>query len=1199
MYNKTIKSRLKMRKKRSVLIATILFMVLLINVTMFDKTIKSNSSSNYTNDNFNQDNKKLEISNGETILFQGTESPLNITDTGNLYDFNQEVSASNQVETNLTYYLDDIHDWKASKIQTNVRNIQDTREWVQKNYYYELDPPFRHYIAESNLDPPGFPDHNYDSDLDHDPTNPSNVHTTISNSSAEVIRIHFLRIEIETSWDLLFIYDSDNRLHYTFTGNETDFYTPWMKGDTFKITINSDSLFEWYGYDIDYYEYYNSSTNYFDYQSYWGFNNRSITGDFTGNFGLGEIGNNIGMYTTLIAVPERDPYDESMDAAYYEDDFSEIYQNITIPRGSVIDGYISFDYFAEEAMDSNENYIYCEINNKKVYSKGLRDIVAAGKNVWHHTGKIYMDLWINTSQIFDDIKINNEFNISVGIKSGGNITYSGFDDRFQQIFWFDNISLVLTTLCNSTQTNINLTINGDNLVDNNLWGISYQNFTGSWETNPIILTVKTVSPSLDFELDTIIYGYHEITSKIGQTTQEGVSYQILQNGSVYWEFTHNFYMPSQYSDFEFEISKPLNWRFISVLDPTYGSIAFEGGDTGDSFLRINKTNAIYPGWWKFKATSPNYLNIDNTKMFKQGIWGAETFFTGDFTRIKTQINYSNEIPPNLGSTVANLTIYDPNGEIWYQESQTPLTNGTVIFSEILFSALNTTGGQYNYTLFWSNGTALGGLKSNFIVIHNSYLTILKPDDARYDYTTGATVGDIIPVRIYLRDAENDLYISNAQISYNWTTGTEFFQEAALGIYETILDTSDLGGFGLYNIVINSSKIGFLNSNLTLMINLGENTNLQRLESDSKIVIHTNSTIRFLYYSEFDEDGISGAQVTVNISNPALYRIQDLSDGFYAIEFSTVFINNTGVYRLIFEFSAIGYEPQTHIYQFEIINPPVIPEGPPILLWVILFASIGIGSVFAGLSLRSYVLLPRRRKKEADLLARTQRFKDLKNIQAIVIIHKLSGIPFYSKSYSILERHKKELFSGFIQAITTIGEEFVEKESIETKSTKTEATYGVEKMIELDFKQFYCLIADIEDIRAVFVLREKSSERLKSQVSHLILALNLKLSKELENWDGSLDAFEILVPQIIYEYFELYYKDSFKLSEDINLIKMKKERKLTKMEMRIINVIQSMSKDNIVADINHLVELVHEENKDLIIEAIESLIKQKIIISVNN
>ena len=170
---------------------------------------------------------------------------------------------------------------------------------------------------------------------------------------------------------------------------------------------------------------------------------------------------------------------------------------------------------------------------------------------------------------------------------------------------------------------------------------------------------------------------------------------------------------------------------------------------------------------------------------------------------------------------------------------------------------------------------------------------------------------------------------------------------------------------------------------------------------------------------------------------------------------------------------------------------------------------------------------------------------------------------------------------------------------ESESTDKEEGFGIEKMIELDFKQFYCLIADIEDIRVVFILKERSSERLKSQVSHLILALNLKLSKELENWDGSLDEFEILVPKILYEYFELYYKDSFQLAGDVNLIRLKKEKNISKMEMRIINVIQSMSTDNTIANLNNIVELVHEENKNLIIDAIESLIKRKIIIPLNN
>ncbi len=1612
MHRNFTKKIIKNKYSKTGSIAFIFFLILLTNTNIFHNFNQSNLNYDKTDDSTRYD-KKLKSANGDDILFEGSELPLVINDTGNLYDFNQEIFVSNQVETNISYYLDDVHEWKASKIQTNIKNIYDTREWVQNNDFYELDTPFRNYTSFQNKDPSGFPPHNYSDNLDNDPINPSNIHSTINENGASAMRLHFLNIEIETDWDLLYIYDANNILQFTFTGKATDFYSPWIASDTLKITINSDGSIEWYGYNIDYFEFYNTSTNYFDYNNSWGYNNRSLTG----NFGPGEINNNTAMYVSLIGEPFRDG---KMGATYYENEFAEIYQNLNIPRGSVINAYIKFDYYAEYAMDSNENFIYCEINNKKIFSKGLGDIVDSGKNIWHSSGSINIDLWSNTSVIFNTIQENYNFNISVGIMSGASVSYSGFDDRFQQFFWFDNISLILTTICNSTQSDINITINGKNLLDNNYWGKSYRNFTGIWDSNPIILTVQTSSPFLNFELDTTIYGYHETTSRVGQTTQEGVHFQILENGSVYWEFTHNFYMPSQYSDFEFEINKPVNWKFISVLDPTLQARTFEGGNEGDTFLKINKTEANFPGWWTFKAISPNYLNISNTKTSKNGQWGIRNFYTGDSIRIKSQINFSEEIPPNIDSTFVDLKIYYPNGTLWYQESIAPYSNGTVIFSNLSFTQQNFIGGQYNYTLFWSNGTAIGGLTSFFTLIHNNTMVLIKPDDAVSDLTTEAFIGDIIPLRIQLKDIENNKVITGAIITYNWSTGLKIITEAASGIYEAILDTSELGSNGFYEIFINSSKIGFKNYNMTLRINLLEETNLLRLDSEYYIELHDNSTFKYSYTNSIEE-GIAGATINLNI-DLEYYNIIDHLDGNYTIEFDSSYINELGIYQIKLNFSAPAFEIQRTIFQFEIIeqsvdisvyiknqiiqenslieimfkenidisirilaqidneyltggnitwnsnsfykkideegnfwfndsipisctnfsaglnfvyirfeqvnyqiknfgfqlliseqtvnistfinnqeiiensikeltfkekinisarvlangeqiflsganitfisdnynkdlnetifpwyntsieisgsyfNPGInyvylkfelenyttdifsfqfliraqkinltvlinsekitenyllefsfnddfsisaqsyatsekfyladglmtfvtgdyeknctnyegywyntsiscsynifslgvnyvylrfqkenysttifsfqilinqveiqvkyigfedsieaeigetinitiqlldpktnisvdhayvrysweygigtlnetrpgiyqviieLPENlqgnfkfnliitpeniiykttinsfivvirvpivdgsefPNYLLWIIIGVLLIVASALGALSLRSYVFLPRKRKKEAELLSKTQKFKDLKNIQAIVVVHNLSGIPIYSKSYSILEKHKKELFSGFIQAITTIGEEFIDKEINELESTELEKGYGIEKMIELDFKQFYCLIADIEDIRIVFILKERSSERLKSQISHLILALNLKLSNKLEDWDGSLDDFQILVPEILNEYFELYYKDSFILSDDINLITMKKERKLTKMEMRVINVVQSMSVDNRIADLNNIVELVSEENKDLIIEAIESLLRQKLIIPLSN
>ncbi|MCK4688438.1 MAG: hypothetical protein KAT66_09940, partial [Candidatus Lokiarchaeota archaeon] len=625
-------------------------------------------------------------------LFQGNEPALNITDTGNLYEYDQEISIVNQEEINLSYYLDDEHDWKCSKIEANIKNIQDTRNWVN-NSGFEAPIIYRKYDSyESN--------HPYQQNK-----NPGDRFNTIYEPTATYMRAHFKNCSFERYYDFLYVYNNSFTEEYlVLDGNRNNFYSPWIPGNTIEVTYDSDINIQWYGYYIDYYEFVNTSSNYDINSNTWNFNYEEIPNG-KNTYGAGEINGSagmwVGLYSELISGGE---YNYSAGA------YSELYQDLNISREQVIDGYLSFDYYIQNGLSSNENFIYFEINNKRVYSKGMRDSIDAGLSKWHSTGKIYMDLWINTSNIFESVINNQEINISVGIMSGDDITYSNFQDGFQNIVWFDNVSLVLTTIANSTQSDIDLKINNITLMDNNEWGESSLNLTGSWETNPIKLTVKSLSPKLNFNLDTILYGYHNTTSKIDQLNTEGIIFNILQNGTIYWEFYHNLFMPSQYSDFEFTVTKPNNWKIISVLDPTFIPIPFEGGNLGEDYIKINSTYALFPGWWRFKASSPNYISENNTDMSKDGQWGFNEFYSGDSIRIKTQVNSTNEIPLNLDTTVVNLTIYYPNSSIWYQESKIPLSNGTVIFSDILLTSLNSVGGVYNYTLFWSNGTALGGLK---------------------------------------------------------------------------------------------------------------------------------------------------------------------------------------------------------------------------------------------------------------------------------------------------------------------------------------------------------------------------------------------------------------------------------------------------------------------------------------------------------
>lgn len=846
------------------------------------------------------------LADSDSILFEGNENFLNITDYGNLYETEQQIDVTNQEAVNLTYYLDDVHNWEVSEVETQINNIQDERDWVDNGVIgsdTELTPTSQ--VSQSEDSGPS-----YGKNL-----NPNNYLATFDGNDCDYMRIHFVLLEVEYYYDELYISNQDNTVLDNFAGYYTDFYTPWYIATELKISMDSDTSVELYGYSVDFFETYNGSMFTLDSTS-WNYFEDTINDPSRLYGGTAEIGNRSALRTVIEGI------DNSPSYSYEDGDIVGFYQDFTIPRGELIDAWVSMDYNLLRGIKTNDNYAYIKVNGETVYTRGFRTIKNAGLGQWHSTGLINLDLWENSSSIFDEVLIGQSINLSVGIEIGNEVEYTGFDHLDIQEAYFDNIQLIFKTIANSSQSGINLQFNNSILNDDNTWGVSYLNLTGNWNINPLKLAVTTDSPSLSFDLDTTLYGYHKTKSRVGQTTLERVSYEILKNGTIVWEFSHNLYMPAQYSDFEFTIDKPENWNFISVLDPTLQPRSYELGGEGELTLHVNKENALFLGWWTFRATSPNYLDIANTKMFKQGEWTHTSFNTGESTRIKTQVNYSSEIPTNIESTEVNLTVFDPEGQQWYSEVKSPLSNGSVFFSELYFDAFNTTGGNYDYTLFWSNGTSLGGINSSFLVIHQSSFSLIKPNDAISDSITDAFVGDIIPVQVNLTDSDNSDYILNAKISYNWTSGTVEFEEVGFGIYRTILDTSLLGSNGFYEILIESSKVGFLNYNLTLKINLGEETNLQRLQSDYNIELHANSTIEFRYYSLLDGEGIDGATVGVNISNPDFYSIENLPGGYYNIEFDTSFTNNLGIIQLNFNFSAPSFEPQTHIYQFEIVEQSV-------------------------------------------------------------------------------------------------------------------------------------------------------------------------------------------------------------------------------------------------------------------------------------
>ena len=176
-------------RKYSILRKIELMIILLIFLSSSFLIPNSNNITEIDSD-FNNFSQTPLLADADSVLFEGNEISLNITDYGNLYDNNQEVSLSNQEELNLNYYLDDVHNWKVSKIENQIHNIQDTREWVKNNDYLDVNT-YRVNVSLTNIQDTSPPRHNYTEDLDSDPSNPSNIHSEIIQNNASLIRVHF------------------------------------------------------------------------------------------------------------------------------------------------------------------------------------------------------------------------------------------------------------------------------------------------------------------------------------------------------------------------------------------------------------------------------------------------------------------------------------------------------------------------------------------------------------------------------------------------------------------------------------------------------------------------------------------------------------------------------------------------------------------------------------------------------------------------------------------------------------------------------------------------------------------------------------------------------------------------------------------------------------------------------------------------
>jgi len=456
--------------------------------------------------------------------------------------------------------------------------------------------------------------------------------------------------------------------------------------------------------------------------------------------------------------------------------------------------------------------------------------------------------------------------------------------------------------------------------------------------------------------------------------------------------------------------------------------------------------------------------------------------------------------------------------------------------------------------------------------------------------------EVVTLSCRAHAALEQIYLSGCTITFI----TEQFEQSLVKYDNSWFNTSITISTSTFSLGINNVYIEFQQDNYTtttfslkILVNQVE-FDVQTMDFQDSIEAKPGENIQIrINLTEF---GINNFIENATISYLWDFGngyFEEIGDGIYELEL-VIPDNIRGSFKVSLIISTEdGLYKATQSSFLLVINDP---EAPVFIIWIIIIISAAIISVLGMLSLRAYVFLPKKKKRDFELQQKIQLFKDVWNIQAFLVIHKKSGLPIYNKNIAIFMNQNETIISGFIQAISIFSESLVDEDTLLTKKIDAQDKY-LKNVFELDFKYFYLLVCEYEAIRTILIIKERSSNRLRKQLYLLAVAIYAQYPEKLKNFAGLLTEMKAGIDVLLDKFLFLYYSQPFSITSNESYFnKIKGLGDLTKMETRIINVILSEFRSEKLFRLNTLVGLVDEENKDLVLEGIKLLIKRKILVS---
>ncbi len=468
----------------------------------------------------------------------------------------------------------------------------------------------------------------------------------------------------------------------------------------------------------------------------------------------------------------------------------------------------------------------------------------------------------------------------------------------------------------------------------------------------------------------------------------------------------------------------------------------------------------------------------------------------------------------------------------------------------------------------------------------------------------------IPENYLVETSFNDLFVISCRAfaEYDGTYLSEGTVKFILDIYEinlteynnfwyngTIIISTDQFSLGINYVYVRFELSNYTTTAFSFQILVNQiELNVQPIDFTDSLNVYSGQNVLI-------QINITEIGSPILIENATVYcywefgtnNFDYIGDGLYQLDINLP-ANLIGTYRFNLIISTNGTIYKTTEYSFLIIVSE--KELPNYLSWIIFLILAIIVCILGALSLRSYVIIPRKKKRALIIADKAQPYKDIRNIQAILVSHRTSGISIYDKIFSILDENYITGFSGFIQAITVLGKQYTKDgvKTVDVESDTDSINEREEEIKELDFNFFHSLICDFANVRVVLLLKERSSARLRRMIDIVTRKIYSRGIDILTNFDGRLSKITAIIDEVLNHYLSLYYKDPFVLNKTKHYRLVKVSGMLSNIEIRMLNVLESQLKYKKQFLLDDLIESLTDIGEDEKIIGIEALIMHKMI-----